>query len=396
MSGPGTVYLLDLHGREVHRWELPYPPGLYGYLLPNGHLFYLGKIHDETWDRFPLWHRFKGGILLEVDWHGNVVWEYRDPNHHHDARRTPSGGAIYLAVERVPEAVATRVQGGVPGSAPQGMWADVLIEIDAAGQRLWEWHAYEHLNVDTDIITFNDSRDEWGHANTVVPLPEERVLVSFRNLSTVGIIDKRTGTFVWKLGSEVLAQQHDPSLLANGNILLFDNGAHRKDQAMPASRVLEVELTTNTLVWEYRDTPPYNFFSPFISGARRLPNGNTLITEGNFGRMFQVTPDKQVVWEYINPYFPAGSDGYRSTRYSVPHITWLRTFQPSGKHLKKPQARRRLMDRATQHLTLACRRPPPASAPASLRLPAAPEARRSAPLPYCTLTPLHRWQYRRL
>ena len=104
--GSGTVYLLDLHGQEVHRWELPYPPGLYGYLLPNGHLFYLGKLHDETWECFPSWHRFKGGILLEVDWHGHVVWEYRAPYHHHDARRTPSGGALYLAIERVPEALA--------------------------------------------------------------------------------------------------------------------------------------------------------------------------------------------------------------------------------------------------------------------------------------------------
>jgi hypothetical protein len=319
--GSGTVYLLDLHGQEVHRWELPYPPGLYGYLLPNGHLFYLGKLHDETWDCFPSWHRFKGGILLEVDWHGNAVWEYRDPYHHHDARRTPSGGALYLAIERVPEVLAARVQGGVPGSAPEGMWADVLVEIDAAGHRLWEWHACEHLDVHTDIMTFNDARDEWSHANTVVPLPGERVLVSFRNLSTVAIIDKRTGAFVWKLGYEMLAQQHDPSLLANGHILLFDNGAHRRDQAMSASRVLEVDPATNTIVWEYRDTPPYNFFSPTISGARRLPNGNTLITEGNFGRMFQVTPDKQVVWEYINPYFPAGPDGalvngvFRATHY---------------------------------------------------------------------------------
>jgi hypothetical protein len=321
MFGPGTVYLLDLHGQEVHRWQTPYPPGLYGYLLPNGHLFYLGKVRDQTWERFPSWQRFKGGVLLEVDWHGNIVWEYHDRNHHHDARRTPSGGAIYLAVERVPDALAARVQGGVPGSAPQGMWADVLIEIDAAGDRLWEWHAYEHLEVESDIITFNDTRDEWSHANTVVPLAGERVLVSFRNISTVGIIDKRTGAFVWKLGSELLAQQHDPSLLANGNILVFDNGAHRKDQALPASRVLEIDPTTNTIVWDYRDAPAYNFFSPYISGARRLPNGNTLITEGNFGRMFQVTPDKQVVWEYVNPDFPVGPDGvavnavFRATHY---------------------------------------------------------------------------------
>jgi hypothetical protein len=64
---------------------------------------------------------------------------------------------------------------------------------------------------------------------------------------------------------------------------------------MSASRVLEIDPTTNTIVWGYRASPAYNFFSPTILGARRLPDGNTLITEGNFRRMFQVTPDQQVV-----------------------------------------------------------------------------------------------------
>jgi hypothetical protein len=61
-----------------------------------------------------------------------------------------------------------------------------------------------------------------------------------------------------------------------------------------------------------------------------LANGNTLITEGNFGRMFQVTPDKQVVWEYLNPYFSEGPDGilvnaiFRATHYPAGEIPGLR------------------------------------------------------------------------
>jgi hypothetical protein len=146
-------------------------------------------------------------------------------------------------------------------------------------------------------------------------------MVSFRNISTVGIVDKHSGAFVWKLGHETLAQQHDPTMLPNGHVLIFDNGVQRPDQVMPFSRVIEVDPRTNEIVWEYRDAPLYNFFSPYISGARRLANGNTLITEGNFGRMFQVTPDGQVVWEYVNPYFDAGPDGvpvnavFRATHY---------------------------------------------------------------------------------
>jgi outer membrane protein assembly factor BamB len=309
MSGPGDVYLIDLKGNVAHQWRLPYPPGLYGYLQPNGNLFYMGKIRDETWDQFLLWKQFKGGVLLEIDWDGKTVWEHRDRAHHHDARRTSGGGAIYLSVERVPEDVARRVKGGIPGTDAGGMWADVVIEVDSAGKKIWEWHAFEHLDYETDVITDNDFRDEWSHANTIVPLANDRVMISCRNISTVGIIDKKTGRFVWKLGHDMLAQQHDPSLLDNGHVLIFDNGTHRKHLALPFSRVIEIDPQTNQIVWDYSDAPLYNFFSPFISGARRLPNGNTLIIEGMFGRMFQVTPGGEVVWEYVNPHFHPAENG---------------------------------------------------------------------------------------
>ena len=330
MAGPGDVYLLDVNGTEVHHWSMPYPPGLYGYLLPNGNLFYGGKLRDAgTWDRFPSWKRFKSGVMLEADPDGRVVWEHRDPDHHHDARRTESGGALYLTVELMPAELAASVKGGILGSAPEGMWSDVIVEVDAQGNRVWEWHAYEHLDPDVHIITFNDLRDEWSHGNTVAPLPDGRVMFSFRNISTIGIIEKATNEIVWQLGYDTIAQQHDPTLLSNGNVLVFDNGAHRSDANLPFSRAIEVDPATNEVVWEYRDSPAYNFFSAFISGARRLGNGNTLITEGMFGRMFQVTPDGDVVWEYINPHFHVDVEGllgnrvFRATHYMPGEIPWL-------------------------------------------------------------------------
>ena len=329
MTGGGAVLLVDMQGNEVHQWNLPHPPGLYGYLLPNGNLFYGGKTRDDTWDRFPSWKRFKGGVMLEADWNGNIVWEHSDKEHHHDARRTSSGGALYMTVELMDPAQAAKVKGGVPGTDAEGMWADVLVEVDSNGNRVWEWHAAEHLDPERHVITFNDLRDEWSHGNTVVPLDDDRVMFSFRNISTVGIIDKRTGDIVWQLGDTVLAQQHDPNLLPNGNVLIYDNGSHRRHTGQPFSRVLEVNPANNEIVWSYQDSPTYNFFSAYISGARRLPNGNTLITEGMFGRMFQVTPEGEVVWEYINPYFGADAEGqvvnrvFRSTHYlpeQVPNL----------------------------------------------------------------------------
>ena len=311
LSGDGEVYLLDSNGAVAHQWQMPYPPGLYGYLLPNGNLFYGGKVRDDGgWDIFEAMKRFKGGIMLEADWDGNILWEHRDPYHHHDARRTESGGCLYMTVERMDDAQAAKIRGGQPGTDAGGMYADVLVEVDADGNRIWEWHAAEHLDPDRHVITFNDLRDEWSHGNTIVPLPNDRVMFSFRNISTVGIIDKTSGNIEWQIGDDVLAQQHDPSLLDNGNVLIYDNGSHSRHNPLPASRVIEVNPATNEIVWEYRDNPPFNFFSAYISGARRLPNGNTLITEGQPGRIFQVTPAGEVVWEYINPHFAPNEQGY--------------------------------------------------------------------------------------
>ena len=60
MYGPGHVDLIDLKGDVVHRWEMPHPPGLYGYLLPNGNLFYLGKTSRRDLGPLPFMESFQG------------------------------------------------------------------------------------------------------------------------------------------------------------------------------------------------------------------------------------------------------------------------------------------------------------------------------------------------
>ena len=305
MFGDGTVYLLDMQGNEVHTWKLPYPPGDYGYLLPNGNLFYLGKTPEGADDLFAAFPIFMGGALMEVDWDGNIVWEHRDPAQHHDGRRTDSGGAAYLAIAELPAGLAARVRGGLPNSEHHGrMYADRVVEVDRDGKVTWEWNSWEHLDPEVDVITPADLRDEWTHSNTIVPLPGGDFIISMRNLSTVARIDRKTGDFVWKITPPLLAQQHDPSLLDNGNVLLFNNGTQRRNIPLIFSNVIEVEPASSNVVWQYRDTSSMmSFFSSYISGVQRLPNGNTLICEGLTGRMFEVTPDREVVWEYTNPYF---------------------------------------------------------------------------------------------
>jgi hypothetical protein len=119
--------------------------------------------------------------------------------------------------------------------------------------------------------------------------------MSYNTLSTLVIVDRATGAVKWRWADQT-SSQHNPTWLENGRVLVFDNGSRRN-----YSRVIEVDRASSEIAWEYTGKPRDSFFSMNVSGAQRLPNGNTLITEGRSGRLFEVTPDGTVVWEYINP-----------------------------------------------------------------------------------------------
>ena len=327
MYGDGSVYLIDMNGEVAHRWTMPHRPGLYAYLLDNGNLFYGGKVMQDL-ERFEAWPRFKAGAALEIDWNGRVVWEVKHPDHHHDARKLKNGNVLLLCLRPLADDIARRVKGGLPGTEADGkIYADYLLEVTTAGEIVWEWRSWEHLDPETHPITAQDHRDEWTHGNTVAETDEGKILVSFRNISTVIMIERASGNIVWELGSPPLAQQHDPRPLPNGNVLIFDNGTHRADNPATFSRVIEVDPRSGEIVWEYIDQSLFEFFSPYISGAQRLPNGNTLICEGVHGRIFEVTRAGEVVWEYVSPYFfdEPGRPGvnnwvFRAFRYTPEQI----------------------------------------------------------------------------
>lgn len=66
---------------------------------------------------------------------------------------------------------------------------------------------------------------------------------------------------------------------------------------------MEVNPETDEIAWEYRDEMPCDFYSTYISSCQRLPNGNTLIDEGAIGRFFEVNKEKEIVWEYLSPFY---------------------------------------------------------------------------------------------
>jgi len=121
-------------------------------------------------------------------------------------------------------------------------------------------------------------------------------LISFRHGSMMFILDKDK-KIVWKcIFDDIegnIEGQHSPQMLSNGNILIFDNGRYRG-----RSRVIEIDPLTLNIVWEYKAD---DFFTKSQGYCQRLGNGNTLITESEKGRAFEITKSGKIVWEYYHP-----------------------------------------------------------------------------------------------
>ena len=242
---------------------------------------------------------------------------------------------------------------------------DALYEIDIATKKiLWTWKAAEHLdemgfddaalkamqNYKTPPKLEGDGFD-WFHENCASYLGPNKwfdrgdarfhpdnIILDSREAGLLAIVDHASGRIVWRTGPYyragddkklgwILGPHHThmvpKGLPGGGNILLFDNGGQSgyglpNDNAPDGisvmqraySRVLEFDPISKEIVWEYapnKKSPPdqkagFDLYSPFISSAQRLPNGNTLITEGSDGRIIEVTKDQEVVWEYLSPY----------------------------------------------------------------------------------------------
>jgi hypothetical protein len=105
---------------------------------------------------------YSSGAALEVDWKGRVLWEVRHPDHNHDGRRLRNGNVILICAKPLPDEIARRVRGGRPGSEYDAgkMDAPYLVEMSSAGEIVWEWRSWDHLDPEKDGITaVQDDRD---------------------------------------------------------------------------------------------------------------------------------------------------------------------------------------------------------------------------------------------
>ena len=308
-----NMWLIDMWGTIAHRWQTENQPGNYGELLSNGNLLFAGRTTPAAIPEFA----GNGGQIVELDWNCDTVWEYRDPYLSHCFAPLRNGNLLVAKWRAVPREIAARVRGGQPGTELRGeMYGEAVQEIDRNGAVVWEWLTFEHLDPEQDVIGPFHPRDRWTNLNSLTELPDGRVLVSFRCIDTIAIVDRQTGNIDWRWGPGEIAGQHHPTWLENGNILVFDNGAHRAYTTIDFSRVLEVDPRTGAVEWEYKENPVYDFNSFICSGAQRLDNGNTLICECTKGRLFEVTREGDLVWEFVSPFYYE----HPSSRVGVPGV----------------------------------------------------------------------------
>lgn len=243
------------------------------------------------------------------------------------------------------------------------------------GNIVWEWHVWDHLIQDYDSTKLNygvvanhpeladcdgdgqKAKTLWNHMNSINYNSKfDQIILSVRSNSEIWIIDHSTttqqaaghtggrygkgGDLLYRWGNPVcykmgtaanqkLFQQHDAEWIdtlcpGEGNISVFNNGLGRNyssadEFAPPVDSLGFYYRAPNTAfgpsgaAWSYTATPPASFFSQSISGVQRLINGNTLITGGVNGTVFEVTPAGQVVWKYVNPVINTGPLHYNDS-----------------------------------------------------------------------------------
>src|SRR4029079_13685707 len=149
------TYLFDNEGRLVHTWTSEYPSGAASYLLENGNLF---RPAESVNRKGGLQVRAAAGRLQELDWDGNVVWDFEYHSEkrmpHHDAIKLPNGNALLICWEKINEEEAV-AQGRRPETVKDShLQPDCLVEIKptgpTTGEIVWEWRSWDHLIQDQD------------------------------------------------------------------------------------------------------------------------------------------------------------------------------------------------------------------------------------------------------
>lgn len=277
-----VTYLIDDFGTVKHQWQNSDKPRLSAYLQPNGNLIRAGELSTGFFDSGG-----KGGIIEELDWEGNAVWNFnysdQSKSLHHDIEPLPNGNVLALSWED---------RGGI--------WSEVIVEIEktgsAGGNIVWRWDVFDHLSelvLDPNSATSED----WIHLNSIdYNQASDQILVGSRSKNQLWIINKDTGS-VAAVSTISLTGQHDAKWIDDNNaqstITVFDNGNE-------FSRALELNAQMSSILFSYGNSDSEFFYSDRLSSTQRLANGNTLICLGVGGKIIEVDSAGEKVREFSN------------------------------------------------------------------------------------------------
>jgi hypothetical protein len=303
---PGAI-LMDMKGEVLHDWKYAFidawdahpgeelPPnnksiGYWrrAYPFPNGDVIAI----------------FEGVGIIKVDRDSNLLWASFN-SAHHDLDVTPDG-TIYTLTRRAH--MLPRI------SEQEPVLEDFITTLDEDGNELHSFSLLEAFENSpfAEMLEGMAPGGDIFHTNTIeilggtlegqVPgFRRGNALVSMRELGVIAVVDIPTERVVWAIRGDWVAQ-HQPTVLPDGNIMLFDNRGNRG-----GSRVIVFDPRTRQTLWVYGGIDPASFFSNECGSCDVLPNGNVLITESDRGKAFEVMQDKTIVWKYINP-AQAGDD----------------------------------------------------------------------------------------
>ena len=284
--------LIDNKGRIVKQWAM----ANYGILDNNGDFYAKLNGHHPTWGRYT--------------WNDQVIWEKHFSIDH--GIYLPAKGSVVVFTEEPHSYNNYQVN------------FDVILEFDKNGRQLQRYAFWDHLkeyqpyhaefNIDSSFPApfgflkfFMEKRKlyDYFHLNFFSIIPPNPLegknpafrpgnwLISLLNGSMVFILDQDTKKILWHMAANDvqggLQGQHSVSMLPDGNILLFENGADRK-----VSRILMIDPLTLKIKWQY----DHLYFTPLNGFVQALPNGNILVTESRKGHVIELTPDKEIAWDF--------------------------------------------------------------------------------------------------
>lgn len=294
------AYLMDMSGAKVHEWAHDLWNVWPDDAIPTEIRANKGRTYDY-WSRVHLFDNgeliflHKGCGIFRIDKDSKVQWASW-LRAHHDLE-VLDNGHIYTLVYSVK---------GTTGWEALEAEEDFVAELDADGKELRRISIDKALAASDYASLRNGKEDIFLHTNEIVVLDgswadkhptfsKGNLLLGCRDISAFVVLDPATEKIVWALSGE-WRNQHGPVLLPGHRLLFFDNRGNDG-----YSRILELDPFTSIIHWKFEGTPRRNFHSEIGGYVQRLPNGNTLITESTKGLAFELTPQEEVVWEFVNP-----------------------------------------------------------------------------------------------